>query len=77
MGRVIEDKSLREIRICIITGQPELRKLIYDRPHRAPEGFLSKPIDEEQLILNVRKVLKIPHEKESAKPESSEAKKGV
>ncbi|MGD8922812.1 MAG: response regulator [Candidatus Zixiibacteriota bacterium] len=75
--RLREDKSLREIPVCIITGQPELRKLIYDRPHRAPEGFLSKPIDEEQLMLNVRKVLKIPHEKESAKPESSEAKKGV
>jgi len=75
--RLREDKSLREVPICIITGQPELRKLIYDRPHRAPEGFLSKPIDEEQLILNVRKVLKIPHEKESPKTESSEAKKGV
>ncbi len=62
--------ALRDIPVCIITGQPELRKLIYDRPVAPPEGFMGKPVDEEQLLLNVRKILKIPHMKESSKSES-------
>lgn len=62
--------ALRNIPVCIITGQPELRKLIYDRPVTPPEGFMGKPVDEEQLLLNVRKILKIPHMKESSKSES-------
>lgn len=62
--------ALRNIPVCIITGQPELRKLIYDRPVAPPEGFMGKPVDEEQLLLNVRKILKIPHVRESAKSES-------
>ncbi|MEW6015191.1 MAG: response regulator [Candidatus Zixiibacteriota bacterium] len=62
--------ALRNIPVCIITGQPELRKLIYDRPVTPPEGFMGKPVDEEQLLLNVRKILKIPHLKDDVKSES-------
>lgn len=62
--------ALRDIPVCIITGQPELRKLIYDRPVTPPEGFMGKPVDEEQLLLNVRKILKIPHLKDDVKSES-------
>jgi Fe-S oxidoreductase len=62
--------ALRNIPVCIITGQPELRKLIYDRPVAPPEGFMGKPVDEEQLLLNVRKILKIPHLKDDVKSES-------
>ncbi len=61
-----DDKELRSIPICIITGKPELRKLIYERPEFPPEGYLDKPITEEGLILNIRKILEVRHhEKES------------
>ncbi len=47
------------IKVCIITGRPELRRLIYDRPVPAPEGYLDKPVDEETLLRNVRKILEL------------------
>ncbi|HDL19384.1 MAG TPA: response regulator [Bacteroidetes bacterium] len=51
------DKDLKSIPVCIITGRPELRRLIYDRPVTPPEGYLDKPISEDGLLLNVKKIL--------------------
>ncbi|MFH2056995.1 MAG: response regulator, partial [bacterium] len=59
------DKELREIKICIVTGKPELRKLIYQRAVTTPDGYVDKPITEETLLLNVRKILE--HDKEEKK----------
>jgi Fe-S oxidoreductase len=53
------DPELSGIRVCIITGKPELRRLIYDRAVQPPEGYLDKPVDEETLLLNVRKILDV------------------
>jgi len=47
------------IAVCIITGKPEMRRLIYDRPVPPPEGYLDKPVDEDTILLNVRKTLKL------------------
>ena len=64
-GKVFEilrkDPELAEIPVCIITGRPELRRLIYDRPVPPPEGYLDKPVDEKTLLLNVRKILKLAY----------------
>jgi Fe-S oxidoreductase len=64
-GMVFEEirknPDLSASRVCIITGKPELRRLIYDRPVRPPEGYLDKPIDEESLLTNVRKILEVSH----------------
>ncbi|MBU0755625.1 MAG: response regulator [Planctomycetes bacterium] len=54
-----KDRDLRSIPICIVTGKPELRKLIYDRAVIKPEGYVDKPISEETLLLNVRKILEL------------------
>jgi Fe-S oxidoreductase len=48
-----------QIPVCIITGKPEMRQLIYDRPVPPPEGYIDKPVDEEGILFNVRKVLKL------------------
>ena len=62
-GEVFEtlrtDPDLEAIKVCIITGHPELRRLIYERTVRRPEGYLDKPVDEGRLLLNVRKILKL------------------
>ncbi|MBI5526300.1 MAG: response regulator [Deltaproteobacteria bacterium] len=62
-GKVFEamrrDPDLRSIRVCVITGRPELRKLIYERPVPPPEGYLDKPVSEETLLTNVRKILEV------------------
>jgi Fe-S oxidoreductase/ActR/RegA family two-component response regulator len=47
------------IAVCIITGKPEMRQLIYNRPVPPPEGYLNKPVDEEAIMLNIRKTLKL------------------
>jgi CheY-like chemotaxis protein len=59
-----KDPELEDLKVCIITGRPELRKLIYDRSVRVPEGYLDKPVTEETLLLTARKILGI-HEHEA------------
>ncbi len=54
-----KDDKMKDIPICIITGRPELRSLIYDRPVTPPEGYMDKPVSEKDLIFNVRKILEI------------------
>ncbi len=61
------DRVLKSIPICIITGNPDLRKLIYEHPVSPPEGYIDKPITEEGLIINIRKIFEVGHhEKEGA-----------
>ena len=52
-----KDPETDSIPVCIITGNPEMRKLIYDRPVTPPEGYVDKPVDEEGILVNVRKTL--------------------
>jgi len=57
-----DDPGLEGLKIYVITGRPELRKLIYDRGARKPEGYMDKPVDEEELLLNVRRILETAEE---------------
>ncbi len=65
-GEVFEiirkDPELSQMKVCIITGKPELRRLIYDRPVTPPEGYLTKPVGNEELILNMHKILEVAHD---------------
>jgi CheY-like chemotaxis protein len=45
------------IPVCIVTGHPEMRALIYERPARLPEGFMDKPVDPEHLVRTIRHIL--------------------
>jgi Fe-S oxidoreductase/CheY-like chemotaxis protein len=64
-GQVFEalrkDPELSTVPVCIITGKPELRRLIYDRPVLPPEGYLDKPVSEEVLLTNTRRILELAH----------------
>ncbi len=51
------EKATSQIPVCIISGKPELRRLIYERPVPPPEGYVDKPVDEITLLKNVRKIL--------------------
>jgi Fe-S oxidoreductase/ActR/RegA family two-component response regulator len=66
VGEVFEalrkDPELEDLKICVITGRPELRKLIYGRSVRVPDGYLDKPVTEDTLLRAVRRVLEVPHE---------------
>lgn len=52
-----EDDELRDMPVCIVSGRPELRKLIYQRVVPPPDGYLDKPIQEDRLLLSVKKIL--------------------
>lgn len=57
-----EDPDLPQLPVCIITGRPEMRKLIYERNTiPPPEGYMSKPVSEKNLLMNIRKILEIKH----------------
>jgi len=43
-------EETREIPVCVVTGHPEFRQVIYDRPVTPPEGYLGKPVDEDKLV---------------------------
>ncbi|KPJ89013.1 MAG: hypothetical protein AMS18_12865 [Gemmatimonas sp. SG8_17] len=53
------DSVLKSIPVCIVSGQPELRRLIYQRTVPPPDGYVDKPIDEERLLFNIRKILSL------------------
>ncbi len=60
------DEVLASIPVCIVTGRPELRQLIYEMPGVAkPEGYLDKPISEDDLLLGVRRILELKERKSS------------
>jgi len=59
--QIRKDSELKSIPVCIITGKPELRKLIYERPDNPPEGYVDKPITEEGILLNIKKILEVGH----------------
>jgi CheY-like chemotaxis protein len=45
------------IPVCVVTGHPEFRQVIYERSTRPPEGFVTKPIDAGELVQTVRRIL--------------------
>ena len=57
------DPELNTIPVCIITGKPELRRLIYDKKVIPPEGYLDKPVDEDVLLKNIERILKFKRER--------------
>jgi len=56
-----KNPEIAATKVCIITGKPELRRLIYERPVAPPEGYLDKPVNEETLLINLRKILEVKH----------------
>ena len=56
-----EDPHTSDIPVCIVTGHPEFRKVIYERPVKAPEGFVCKPVDADELVRTVRRILALRH----------------
>ncbi|HSM51856.1 MAG TPA: response regulator [Thermoanaerobaculia bacterium] len=55
--RLRSNPATGEIPICIITGHPEFRKVLYDSAVLPPEGFLGKPCDPEHLVRTVHRIV--------------------
>jgi Fe-S oxidoreductase/CheY-like chemotaxis protein len=56
-------EKTREIPVCVVTGHPEFRQVIYDRPVTPPEGYLGKPVDEDKLVAYAHHIIEHREEK--------------
>ncbi len=52
-----QNPATEEVPVCIITGHPEFRKVIYDRPVTPPEGFIEKPCDPDHVVKTIQRIL--------------------
>ena len=52
-----QSPSTGRIPVCIVTGRPEFRQLIYERPVAPPEGYMTKPFDEGELVSTIRRII--------------------
>ena len=62
--------ATEDIPVCIITGHPEFRKVIYDRPVAPPEGFINKPCQPDHVVDTARRILGLRKRKQDRKTEN-------
>ena len=62
--------ATEEIPVCIITGHPEFRMVIYDRPVSPPEGFIDKPCQPDHVVDTARRILGLRKRKQDRKTEN-------
>jgi CheY-like chemotaxis protein len=62
-----------EIPVCIITGHPEFRKVLYDRPVTPPEGFIDKPCQPDHVVDTARRILGLRKRKQERKSENPDS----
>jgi CheY-like chemotaxis protein len=49
LGELKNDPNLSELKICIVSGRPELRTILRDR-HLNANAYLDKPFSEDDLV---------------------------
>ena len=57
------DPGTRDIPVCVVTGHPEFRKVIYSRAVPPPEGYMDKPVRDEELVDNLRRIFELRNHK--------------
>lgn len=60
LGQLKHDESLEDLKICIISGRPELRLVLRDR-HLNANAYLDKPFSEEELVTSIQELLNGKH----------------
>ena len=56
LGELKGDETLNGLKICIVSGRPELRLVLRDR-HLNANGYLDKPFTGEDLIKSIQALL--------------------
>jgi CheY-like chemotaxis protein len=56
LGELKHDDSLSTLKICVISGRPELRLILRDR-HLNANAYLDKPFTEEDLVKSIQGLL--------------------
>jgi len=60
-----KDPEIAGIPVCIVTGHPEFRQVIYDRAVMPPEGYMEKPVEPDDLTTGLRRILELAEKKEA------------
>ena len=60
-----KDPEIAGIPVCIVTGHPEFRQVIYERAVMPPEGYMEKPVDPDDLTTGLRRILELAEKKET------------
>jgi CheY-like chemotaxis protein len=63
-GEMRKRDEIKEIPVCVVTGHPEFREVIYSRAVPPPEGYMDKPVDEEELVSNLKRILDLRDKKD-------------
>jgi DNA-binding response OmpR family regulator len=50
--------------ICVVTGHPEFREVIYGVPVTKPDGYMNKPVDPVDLVDGLRRILELKEKKQ-------------
>lgn len=56
LGELKHDESLGDLKICIVSGRPELRLILRDR-HLNANAYLDKPFSGEDLVKSIQGLL--------------------
>ncbi len=56
LGELKHDDTLKALKICIVSGRPELRLILRDR-HLNANAYLDKPFTEEDLVKSIQGLL--------------------
>jgi Fe-S oxidoreductase/CheY-like chemotaxis protein len=51
------DPAVRDIPVCVVTGHPEFREVIYQRAVPVPDGYMDKPVREAELVDDLYRIL--------------------
>ena len=51
------------MQICVVTGHPEFREVIYAAHAEKPDGYMNKPVAPEDLVSGVRRILELSDKK--------------
>ncbi len=64
-GELRSDPDLANTAVCVVTGHPEFREVIYQRAVPTPEGYLDKPVRGDKLIATLRRIFELKERRES------------
>jgi CheY-like chemotaxis protein len=56
-GELRRTDATADIPVCVVTGHPEFREVIYQRAVPPPDGYLDKPVNADRLVTDVRRIL--------------------
>ena len=65
-GDLRADSETAGIPVCVVTGHPEFRQVIYERAVPPPDGYLNKPVKEAKLVDDLRRILELKEKKDSS-----------